>query len=208
MAAKYQPSDSISLMTSRTFIVSIARPFRQFNGKPVYNLTTEEPKKFPVLTGSGGKDRMIDMNFWLMKSEPSVFSIEDLKRVKVSGWDGVRNYQARNFMRAMKPGDKVLFYHSNAEPSGIAGLAEVAKTAYPDPTQFDRKDVHFDPKATKEKPIWDQVDLRWVRTFERLIPLDELRRMPALKDMALFTRARLSVLPVTPAQWDAILKAA
>jgi len=141
---------------------------------------------------------------WLMKSEPGVFSIDDLSRRGVAGWDGVRNYQARNFMRDMRIGDKVFFYHSNALPPGIAGAAEVAKTAYPDSTQFDPKAGHYDPKASPDKPIWLQVDLRFVRKFPRLLSLEELRGVPALADMALFRRSRLSVQPVTPAQWKAI----
>lgn len=146
------------------------------------------------------------MAFWLMKSEPDVFSIDDLTKKKTGGWDGVRNYEARNFMKAMKIGDKVLFYHSNALPSGVAGTAEVCRTAYPDPTQFDRRDGHYDPKATVEKPIWFQVDLRFVSRFSRFVPLDELRAAPELADMTLFKRSRLSVIPVTPRQWKIILK--
>ena len=142
---------------------------------------------------------------WLMKSEPDVFSIDDLAKKKTGGWDGVRNYEARNFMKAMKTGDKVLFYHSNALPSGVAGTAEVCCTAYPDPTQFDRKDGHYDPKAAPDKPIWFQVDLRFVSRLARFVPLDELRGMPALADMMLFKRSRLSVIPVTPLQWKSIL---
>lgn len=143
-----------------------------------------------------------------MKSEPDMFSIDDLARKHIVGWDGVRNYEARNFMKAMKVGDKVLFYHSNALPSGVAGTAQVCRTAYPDPTQFDRKDGHCDPKAAPDKPIWFQVDLRFVSKFPRLVPLDELRGMPALADMILFKRSRLSVIPVTPQQWTLIEKAA
>lgn len=145
--------------------------------------------------------------FWLMKSEPDVFGIDDLAKKKTGGWDGVRNYEARNFMKSMAAGDKVLFYHSNALPSGVAGMAEVCRTAYPDPTQFDRKDGHYDPKAAPDKPVWFQVDLRFVAKFPRFVPLDELRGMPALSDMMLFKRSRLSVIPVTPLQWKLIVKA-
>ena len=150
--------------------------------------------------------RMPDKRYWLMKSEPDVFSIQDLRLRPggVGGWDGVRNYQARNFMREMAVGDGVLFYHSNADPPGVAGLAEVAKTAYPDPTQFDPKDGHHEPRATRENPVWYQVDVRFVRAFARLLPLDELRKAPALAGMALFKRSRLSVQPVTPAEWKEI----
>ena len=142
---------------------------------------------------------------WLMKSEPDVFSIDHLAERGVAGWDGVRNYQARNFMKDMRVGDKVLFYHSNALPPGVAGLAEVAKTAYPDPTQFDRKDVHYDPKATTDRPIWFQVDVRFARKMPRLLSLDELRGVPALADMPLFKRSRLSVQPVSPEQYRIIV---
>ena len=142
--------------------------------------------------------------YWLMKSEPDVFSIDGLAKKGVAGWDGVRNYQARNFMKAMKLGDRVFFYHSNALPPGIAGVAEVAKLAYPDPTQFDPKAGHYDPKALPDQPIWFQVDLRFVRKFPRFLSLDELRGVPALAGMPLFNRSRLSVQPVTPAQWKTI----
>ena len=146
-------------------------------------------------------------SYWLMKSEPDVFAIDDLAQKKTGGWDGVRNYEARNFMKRMKVGDKVLFYHSNALPPGVAGLAEVCRTAYPDPTQFDLKDSHYDSKSTPDKPIWFQVDLRFLSKFARFVPLDELRGMPGLVDMMLFKRSRLSVIPVTPIQWKMIVKA-
>ena len=109
-------------------------------------------------------------------------------------------------MKAMKVGDKVLFYHSNALPSGLAGTAQVCRTAYPDPTQFDKKDGHYDPKAAPDKPIWFQVDLSFVSKFACFIALDELRGMPELADMALFRRSRLSVIAVTPLQWKIIVK--
>lgn len=142
---------------------------------------------------------------WLMKSEPDVFGIETLKKKGVAGWDGVRNYQARNFMKDMRVGDKVLFYHSNAEPSGVAGLATVARTAYPDHTQFDPKSDYYDPKATPEAPRWFQVDLKFVKVLPRLLSLDELRGVPAIADMPLFHRSRLSVQPVTPEQYAVIV---
>ncbi len=147
--------------------------------------------------------------YWLLKSEPEVFSISDLANAprKTSGWEGVRNYMARNNLRAMMPGDRAFFYHSNAKPSGIAGVVEVVVGAYPDPTQFDPKDSHFDPKATPGMPIWFQVDVRLVDQFPRLLSLDELRGIPALKDMALFKFGRLSVSPVTPMEWTAVLRA-
>ena len=145
--------------------------------------------------------------FWLMKSEPDVFGIDDLAKKKTEGWNGVRNYEARNFMKSMKTGDTILFYHSNALPSGVAGTAEVCRTAYPDPTQFDPKSDYFEPRATPENPVWFQVDLRFVAKFPRFVPLDELRGMPALADMMLFKRSRLSVIPVTSVQWKLIVKA-
>ncbi|MFI5345116.1 MAG: EVE domain-containing protein [Elusimicrobiota bacterium] len=142
---------------------------------------------------------------WLMKSEPDVFSIDDLKKNGVEGWNGVRNYQARNFMKDMKVGDMVLFYHSNALPPGVAGLAEVVKTAYPDPTQFDPKSDYHDPKATPDNPRWFQVDLRFTKKLPRFLSLDELRGVPAIADMPLFHRSRLSVQPVTPEQYKTIV---
>jgi predicted RNA-binding protein with PUA-like domain len=146
--------------------------------------------------------------YWLMKSEPDDFSIDDLARVQVEPWTGVRNYQARNFMRAMQLGDGVLFYHSNADIPGVYGLAEVASAAYPDPSQFDRKSKYFDEKSTREQPRWDLVDVRYVRTLTRAITLDDMRAQAAKlgEDFALIRKGnRLSVLPVTSAQWKTIL---
>jgi predicted RNA-binding protein with PUA-like domain len=148
---------------------------------------------------------------WLMKSEPEVFGIDDLARKpkKTSGWDGVRNYQARNFMRAMKAGDQAFFYHSNAEPPGVAGVVEIVREAYPDPSQFDRKSDHFEPRATTDSPVWSQVDVKLVRKLPRLLTLEELRGMPELEGMVLLRRgSRLSVQPVSPAEWAAIVAAA
>lgn len=146
--------------------------------------------------------------YWLMKSEPEDFSIDDLARVKVEPWTGVRNYQARNFMRQMKIGDGVLFYHSNADVPGVYGLAEVASEAYPDPTQFDRKSKYFDEKSSREQPRWDLVDVRHARTLARAIALDDIRGQADRlgEDFALIRKGnRLSVLPVTAAQWKIIL---
>ena len=149
------------------------------------------------------------MNYWLMKSEPEAYSIDDLKRDKQTYWDGVRNFEARNFLRdKIKKGDLAFFYHSNAEPSGIAGIAEVVGEGYPDPSAFDSKDVHYDPKSKKEKPIWYVIDIRFKERFDSLIPLDELRRTEGLSEMALFTRVRLSVQPVRPEEWKIISKLA
>ena len=147
--------------------------------------------------------------YWLMKSEPTVFAIDDLAKAanQTTCWDGVRNYQARNYMRSMKLGEEILFYHSNADPPVVAGVAKVVREAYPDPTAFDPKDRHFDPKSTIERPIWDMVDIRFVRAFKKPVPLDRLRTVAALKQMELLRRgSRLSVQPVRPEEWRLILK--
>ena len=149
--------------------------------------------------------------YWLMKSEPSAFSIQDLRKTRnqTTSWDGVRNFQARNFMRAMKSGDRVLFYHSNADPPAVAGIAEVLKEAYPDDTAFDPKDIHYDPKSTPARPLWDVVDIKLVRIFPVPIPLDRLREVPKLKRMELLRKgSRLSVQPVRPEEWAVVLKLA
>jgi len=147
------------------------------------------------------------MAHWLMKSEPDVFSYDDLVAVRREGWDGVRNYQARNFMREMKKGDLVIFYHSNATPPGVAGVAKIVKEAEPDPTQFDPSSKYFDPKSPPEDPRWDWVTLGPKKRL-RFIPLDDLRSMPALVDCRLLARGnRLSVMPLTEAEFDAIVAA-
>lgn len=149
--------------------------------------------------------------YWLMKSEPSVFSIDDLARGpnRSTCWDGVRNYQARNYMRAMQEGDQVLFYHSNATPPAIVGIAEVINTVYPDPTQFERSNQHFDPKSDPLKPRWDMVEIRHVRTFAAPLSLTRLRDEPALKGMVLLQKgSRLSVQPVAEKEWRHILNMA
>ena len=143
---------------------------------------------------------------WLVKSEPESYSIDDLSRDGRTAWTGVRNFQARNLMRdQMRAGDEVLFYHSSAEPPGVAGVARVASAAYPDPTQFDRKSDYFDEKATQDEPRWFLVDVEFVRKLPRLVPLAEIRDTPALADMPLVNRSRLSVQPVEPAAYDRIL---
>ena len=149
--------------------------------------------------------------FWLMKSEPRVFSIEDLARSskQTTCWDGVRNYQARNFMRAMAAGDRVLFYHSNAEPPTVVGVAEVVRTAYPDATQFDKTSHHYDPASALSAPRWDMVDIQYRQTFKTSLSLDQLRQEPKLKGMVLLQKgSRLSVQPVTEAEWTVVLKLA
>ena len=149
------------------------------------------------------------MAYWLMKSEPSDVSVDDLAAMpkKTVAWYGVRNYQARNFMRdEMKAGDGVLFYHSSCPEPGIAGLAEVASAAYPDATQFDKKSKYFDEKSTPEEPRWMNVDVRLVKKT-RLLSLDEMRAAPTLSTMRVLQRGnRLSITPVTAAEWRAIEK--
>ena len=144
---------------------------------------------------------------WLMKSEPDTFSIDDLKRNKQEPWDGVRNYQARNFMRdGMRVGDKVFFYHSNCAIPGIVGLAEVATEAYPDPSQFDPKSHYFDPKSKPEEPRWMLIEVKFVKKLARTISLEELKASEALSDMALVRKGnRLSVMPVSAGEWRLIL---
>ena len=150
---------------------------------------------------TAGASRAVPTRHWLLKSEPEQFSFDDLLAApeQTTCWNGVRNYQARNFMRdGMRAGDLVLFYHSNADPTGVAGVAEVAREAYPDPTAFDPADPYFDPKSRPEAPAWLMVDVRAVERFPRLVPLDELRATPALAGMELLRRgSRLSVQPVT-----------
>jgi predicted RNA-binding protein with PUA-like domain len=150
------------------------------------------------------------MRYWLMKSEPSVFSIDDLKAAKSTLWDSIRNYQARNFMmNDMKIGDQVLFYHSNAEPPGVAGVAEVVGLAEPDPTQFDKKSDYFDPKATRNKPIWFCVRLGFKSEFSELIPLEDIRTKKELADMLLLRKGqRLSIQPVTEKEFKCICQLA
>lgn len=146
-----------------------------------------------------------------MKSEPDVFSFEDLKARpgQREPWDGVRNYQARNFMRdKMRVGDEVLFYHSNTKPPGVAGLAEVASEPYPDPTAFDPESPYYDPKSDPDKPRWHLVDIRYKADFKRFIPLQELKEMPELTDMMILRRGnRLSVTPVSETEFEAIRRA-
>ena len=147
------------------------------------------------------------MHYWVMKTEPEDFSIDDLASVGVEPWTGVRNYQARNFMRSMQPGDGVLLYHSSCDPPGVAGIAEVVSPAYPDPTQFQRNSNYFDPKSHREEPRWWMVDVGFKRKLKRLITLEEIRELgDALGDFALIRRGnRLSVSSVTASQWKRIL---
>jgi predicted RNA-binding protein with PUA-like domain len=146
------------------------------------------------------------VNYWLMKSEPETFAIADLARIGVEPWTGVRNLVARNHMRAMAVGDEVLFYHSSCAPPGVAGLARVARTAVIDETQFDPNSPYFDPRSQHDKPRWDCVDVAYVETLPRLVALDELRAERALRDMMLFKWSRLSVQPVSAAQFAHIVE--
>ena len=151
------------------------------------------------------------VRYWLVKSEPRVFSIDDLQRSpkRTTSWEGVRNYQARNFVRAMDVGDRVLFYHSNADPPAVVGMAKVVRTAYPDDSAFDKKHKYYDPKSQPSKPIWDMVDIRLVRRLARPLPLDLLRKQPGLKKMELLRKgSRLSVQPVRLQEWNLILRLA
>ena len=147
------------------------------------------------------------MRYWLMKSEPSEYSIDDLERDGHVAWFGVRNYQARNFMRdQMKVGDAVLFYHSSCDEPGIAGLAEVSVPAYPDEAQFEAGGKYFDPKATRESPRWFNVEVKF-RKKTRLMPIAELRLYPELATMRILAKGnRLSITPVDPEEWRFILK--
>jgi len=148
--------------------------------------------------------------FWLMKSEPDAFSIDDLKQRGTEPWSGVRNYQARNFMRdQMQPGDLAFLYHSSCPQPGIYGVMEIATKAYPDPTQFDRKSPYFDAAATRDEPRWHLVDVRYQRHLPRPVLLSELRANERkLKGFKLFSAVRLSVMPVAPEHWEFLLSLA
>jgi predicted RNA-binding protein with PUA-like domain len=146
------------------------------------------------------------MNYWLMKSEPDEFSIDDLKTRGSEPWGGVRNYQARNHIRAMQKGDGILFYHSSCDVPGVVGMATVATEAHADPTQFDPNSDYFDAKSARDDPRWSQVIVKYKRKLKRTITLTELKHRPELHGFALVHRGnRLSVLPVSKAQWDFIL---
>src|SRR5262245_47251600 len=134
--------------------------------------------------------------FWLMKTEPDVFSIDDMQQQQRAGWEGVRNYSARNNLRAMRNGDWALLYHSSTTPPGVAGLIEIVKEAYPDPTQFDPKSEYHDEKSKRAEPRWSTVDVKFVEKFPRLVTLDEIRDDAELQTMVVIRRGRLSVQPV------------
>lgn len=145
--------------------------------------------------------------YWLMKNEPDTYSLDDLKRDGVYVWDGVRNYQARNYMKDMKQGDLILYYYSNAKPSGAAGVAKVIKEAYADPSQFNKKSQYFDPKATRENPRWVAVDVAFVEKFSDVISLETLKVSPFFTDMLVVKRGmRLSVQPVSKKHFERIIQ--
>jgi predicted RNA-binding protein with PUA-like domain len=153
-----------------------------------------------------------DQKYWLVKTEPDCFSVHDLAKQpkQTTGWSGVRNYQARNFMRdEMKLGDRVFVYHSSTDEPAIVGTATIARESYPDPTAFDKTDDHFDAASTKDNPRWFMVDIRLEKIFKAPLPLSQLRTLPALKAMELLRRgSRLSVQPVRKTEFDAIMKLA
>ena len=149
------------------------------------------------------------MNYWLMKSEPDAFSIDDLQAMpkKTEHWDGVRNYQARNMMRdQMKKGDLIFFYHSSCKRPGIVGIAQVVREGYPDDTAFDPASRYYDPKSDPDNPRWYRVDVKFKRKLKRILSLEELKTMPELEGMSLLQKgSRLSIMPVTAEHWEAIL---
>ncbi|MBJ7554221.1 EVE domain-containing protein [Marinomonas spartinae] len=144
-------------------------------------------------------------NYWLMKSEPDAFSIDDLTQQGPSPWDGVRNYQARNFMQNMQMGDLIFFYHSSCKPAGIAGVAKVVREAYPDHTSWDPTSHYYDPKSSPDHPRWFMVDIELVEKWPSILPLSTLKQDPALSDMLLTKKGnRLSVMPIKPNEWQHI----
>ncbi|CAM2065909.1 EVE domain-containing protein [Sulfidibacter corallicola] len=150
------------------------------------------------------------MNYWLLKTEPEVFSLDDLKAAGREHWDGVRNYQARNFIRdEMKVGDGVLIYHSRTQPIGIVGEARVASEPYPDPTQFNADEKYYDPKSPADNPRWFVVDIEYVDHFPKVLPLADLKQTPGLEKMVLTQKgSRLSVQPVRPDEWTIVQRLA
>ena len=149
------------------------------------------------------------MAYWLMKTEPEAFSLDDLEQRGQEPWDGIRNYQARNFLRSMQLGDGILFYHSRVAVPGVVGLAEVRSTAYPDPTQFDPTNKYYDPASRAEAPRWDLVEVGFRARFATVISLDELRQVPEYANSPLVRKGnRLSILPIDTAQWNAVLERA
>lgn len=172
-------------------------------GNPAMESITSERDAERMVSSERRKRR-----YWLLKSEPTSFSFDDLVNapLQTTAWDGVRNYQARNMMRDdMQPGDLAFFYHSSCDPTGLAGIAEVVRGGYADPTALDSDDSHYDPKSNKESPIWFVVDVKAVKAFPRIITLAELRSVTGLEKMVLLQRgSRLSVQPVTEEEWTII----
>ena len=152
---------------------------------------------------------MSKRQYWLMKSEPDAYSIDDLERDGVEPWDGIRNYEARNFMRdQMKIGDRALFYHSNVRPPAIVGVMEICSEPYPDPTQFDPGSKYFDEKSSESDPTWELVDVKFVKKFDRPVTRDMLKEVKGLREMMLFKRNRLSITKVTENEYKKILELA
>lgn len=146
-------------------------------------------------------------HYWLLKTEPTSYSIDDLQKDNSTAWTGVRNYQARNFIRSMKKGDGVLIYHSSTNETGVYGVGKITKDAYPDPTAFNKKDYHYDPKSTKENPIWYAVDVKFIKKFKDPMTLFQIKNDEVLKNMMVAQRgSRLSVMPVDKDHFDLILK--
>lgn len=148
------------------------------------------------------------MKYWLLKSEPNTYSISDLERDGETSWEGVRNYSARNNMRAMEVGDLGLFYHSNANPPGVAGICKIKREAYPDHYAWNTRSKYYDEKSPKEKPRWFMVDVQYVKSFDELVPLDRVKDTKALREMVLVKHGRLSVQPVKKSEFAAIVKMA
>ena len=157
-----------------------------------------QPRRLPTMA-----------QYWLLKSEPTTFSIDDLAKSprQTTCWEGVRNYQARNFLKSMKVGDLGFFYHSNVDPPAIAGIIQVVKTAYPDPFALDAKSRYFDPRSSIDSPRWFLVDVRFVKKFSQALPLEQLRGVKGLAKMELLRKgSRLSIQPVRPEEWQLVLK--
>jgi predicted RNA-binding protein with PUA-like domain len=147
------------------------------------------------------------VSYWLIKSEPDCYSIDDFKKDKITSWSGVRNYQARNFLKSMERGDVALFYHSSTEPKAVVGIAKVVKSAHPDTTALDKKDDHYDPKSTKENPIWYMVDFGFVEKFKNPVTLSQIKINPKLEGMVLTQQgSRLSIQPVSKEHFELIKK--
>jgi len=166
-----------------------------------------QPKKGPILTKLD-ECRSEKSQYWIMKSEPNAYSIDDLKNDKVTPWDGIRNYQARNLMmNEMKVKDTVLFYHSNAKPPGVVGIATISKPAFPDPEQFNAKSKYFDAKSPKDQPRWWCVEVKYKKKLKKIVTLDSLKENPKLEDMLVVQRGqRLSILPITENEYTEIIQ--